>query len=125
MSSCRRSKSVSDRERARSGSCKPSFQNDRLLPLSLLDAVLGGSPDPEMIGAGYIVSQTDIRFIESKYGRSGLRKLLDALREGKTTEQALTSMSGKSLERFEGELREWGRSERRVFDNPSVSWRMR
>jgi tetratricopeptide (TPR) repeat protein len=91
------------------------YEDDRLLPVTLLDAALRGSPDPEMIGAAYIVSQTDIRYIEARYGKAGVRKLLQAFREGQTTEQALTTLSGKPIAQFEGELRAWGRSERRVF----------
>ncbi|PYQ31909.1 MAG: hypothetical protein DMF56_02080 [Acidobacteria bacterium] len=91
------------------------YEDDRLLPVTLLDAALKGSPDPEMIGAAYIVSQTDIRYIEARYGKAGVRKLLDAFREGQTTEQALTTLSGKPVAQFESELRAWGRSERRVF----------
>lgn len=91
------------------------YEDDRLLPVTLLDPVLKGSPDPEMIGAAYIVSQTDIRYIEARYGKAGVRKLLQAFRDGQTTEQALTTLSGKSVAQFEGELRAWGRSEQRVF----------
>jgi len=91
------------------------YEDDRLLPVTLLDAALRGSPDPEMIGAAYIVSQTDIRYIEARYGKAGVRKLLQAFRDGQTTEQALTTLSGKPIGEFEGELRAWGRSERRVF----------
>jgi tetratricopeptide (TPR) repeat protein len=91
------------------------YEDDRLLPVTLLDAALRGSPDPEMIGAAYIVSQTDIRYIEARYGKAGVRKMLQAFRDGQTTEQALTTLSGKPIAQFEGELRAWGRSERRVF----------
>lgn len=94
------------------------YDDNRLLPVSLLDAVLKGSPDPDMVGAAYIVSQTDIRYIEAKYGRNALRKLLENYRDGMTTEQALTQVSGKSPSAFETDLRQWGRSEQRVFENP-------
>jgi len=91
------------------------YGDDRLLPVTLLDAALHGSPDPDMIVAAYIVSQTDIRYIEAKYGRAGLRRLMSAFRDGQTTEQALATMSGKPMTQFETELRAWGRSEQRVF----------
>lgn len=96
------------------------YEDDRLLPVTLLDPVLHGSPDPEMISAAYIVSQTDVRYIESKYGRAGVRRLLDGFREGLTTEQALVRLSGKPVTQFESELRAWGRSERRVFVNEAL-----
>lgn len=93
------------------------YDDQRLLPVSLLDAVLRGSPDPEMISAAYIVSQTDMRYIESRYGRASIHRLLDAFRDGMTTDEALAHVSGKSMAAFETDLRSWGRSEQRVFDN--------
>jgi tetratricopeptide (TPR) repeat protein len=91
------------------------YEDDRLLPVTLLDAVLHGSPDPDMIAAAYIVSQTDIRYIEAKYGRAGLRRLMNEFRAGKTTEEALAALSGEPVTQFESELRAWGHAERRVF----------
>jgi len=86
------------------------YDDERLLPVTLADAALRGSSDPDLITAAYVVSQTDVRYIEARYGRAGIRKLLLAFREGRTTEDALASLSGK----FETELRAWGR-QRRVF----------
>jgi tetratricopeptide (TPR) repeat protein len=91
------------------------YDDAKLVPLSLLDAVLGGSPDPEMIGAAYIIAQTDIRFIEARYGRGALQKLMNAFRDGATTEEAIRRVCGKSLAEFEHELRQWGRSGNHVF----------
>lgn len=93
------------------------YEDDKFLPLVLLDPVLSGSPDPEMIGAAYVVAQTDIRYIEAKYGKSGLQKIMTAFRDGATTEEAIRVMSGKPMTEFEQDLRQWGRSEQRVFEN--------
>jgi hypothetical protein len=93
------------------------YEDDKLLPIALLDPVLTGSPDPEMIGAAYVVAQTDIRYIEAKYGKSGLQKIMAAFRSGATTEEAIRAVSGKPLTEFEQDLRQWGRSEQRVFEN--------
>lgn len=92
------------------------YEDDRFLPIVLLDPVLTGSPDPEMIGAAYVVAQTDIRFIEAKYGRSGLQKIMTEFREGATTEEAILEVFGKPISEVEQELRQWGRSERRIFE---------
>lgn len=94
------------------------YEDNRLLAISLLDPVLGGSPDPDMIGEGYVVSQTLIRFIESKYGPAGINKLLASFRAGATTQDALQQLSGLGLPEFDGQLRAWGHSGQRVFDNP-------
>jgi tetratricopeptide (TPR) repeat protein len=93
-----------------------TYDDSRLIPISLLDSVLGRSPDPSMITAAYIVAQTDIRYLEEKYGRGGLAKLMAAFREGAHSDEALRRVTGKSLEEVELELRQWGRAEQRVFE---------
>jgi hypothetical protein len=90
---------------------RPNYENafrmydeDRLLPIALLDPVLKESRDPQMIQAAYTVAQTDVRFIESRFGRAGLHRMLRAYREGRTTEDALRALSPQ----FDRELRAWG-----------------
>lgn len=92
------------------------YEDKNLLPLALLDPVLHGSPDPQMIGAAYIVAHTDIRFIEAKYGRGALQRFMAAYREGATTAEAVRRVCGKSMSELEVELRAWGRAESRVFE---------
>jgi len=93
------------------------YDDAKLLPLSLLDSVLQSSPDPELISAAYIIAQTNIRFMEAKYGRGSLQRFMTAFREGATTEEAVQRVCGKSLTELELELRQWGRSGQRVFAN--------
>ncbi|HEX7828850.1 MAG TPA: hypothetical protein VF787_04310 [Thermoanaerobaculia bacterium] len=93
------------------------YDNEKLLPVPLLDSVMNGSPDPEMISAAYIISQTNLRFIETRYGRPALSKMMAAYRDGGTTDEAIQQACGKSIAEYELELREWGRSEKRVFEN--------
>lgn len=93
------------------------YDDTKLLPVSLLDAVLGSSPDPELISAAYIIAQTDIRFFEQKYGRASLQRFLNAFREGATTEEAVQRVCGKPLPAVELELRQWGRGAQHVFTN--------
>lgn len=93
------------------------YDDDRLLSVSLLDAVLRGSPDPQMIGEAYIVAQTIIRFIESTYGQAGINTMLASYRDGATTEEAIHKLSGLSLPDFDAKLRSWGRTGTKVFEN--------
>jgi len=97
------------------------YEDDKLLALSLIDAVIGGSPDPSMISQGYVQSQTLIRYVESAYGARGISTLLASFRNGATTEEAIQQLSGKSVPAFEVGLRAWGRAGSRVFDNPPVT----
>ncbi|HEX9982258.1 MAG TPA: hypothetical protein VGF69_03260 [Thermoanaerobaculia bacterium] len=94
------------------------YTDDRLLAVSLLDAVLTGSPDPEMITEAYVLSQTLLRYVEAKYGTAGLTKMLASFREGATTEEAIRQLSGQSMAQFDVAMRAWGRSASRVFENP-------
>jgi hypothetical protein len=93
------------------------YEDDKLLPLPLLDPVMHGSPDPEMIGAAYIIAQTNVRFIETKYGRAAVTKMIAAYRDGATTDEAIQRACGKTIAEYELDLRQWGRSEKRVFEN--------
>jgi hypothetical protein len=93
------------------------YEDDKLLPLVLLDPVLARSPDPEMMGAGYLVALANIRFLEDKYGPSALKQMMTAFRSGATTEEAVRTVCKKSMPELERELRQWGRTEVRVFDN--------
>lgn len=94
------------------------YEDDRLLAVSLLDSVLSGSPDPAMITEAYIEAQTVIRFVEAKYGYGGVKKVIAAFRAGATTEEAFATLGMASVADFDEELRKWGRSASRVFDNP-------
>jgi tetratricopeptide (TPR) repeat protein len=93
------------------------YDDAKLLPLALVDPVLSGSPDPEMVSAAYIVAQTNIRFLEAKYGKNGLRKIMAAFHDGATSEEALRAVSGQSMAEYEQDLRQWGRSDSHVFEN--------
>ncbi|HEX7152083.1 MAG TPA: hypothetical protein VF618_11405 [Thermoanaerobaculia bacterium] len=95
------------------------YTDDRLLAVSLLDAVLTGSPDPEMITEAYVLSQTLLRYVEAKYGAAGIAKMLASFRAGATTEEAIRQLSGQSMGEFDQAMRTWGRSATsRVFENP-------
>jgi hypothetical protein len=95
------------------------YDDEKLLAMSILDATIRRSGDPDMIGEAYIESQTVIRYIESKYGERGVAAMIAAFREGATTEEAIAKLTGgQSVAQFDTSLRAWGRSGARVFENP-------
>jgi tetratricopeptide (TPR) repeat protein len=96
------------------------YEDNKLLSVSVLDAVLHGSPDPEMVGEAYVVAQTIIRYIEATYGSAGLAKMIAAYREGATTAEAIQRLSGLSVPDFDIRLRAWGRSGTKVFENKEM-----
>jgi tetratricopeptide (TPR) repeat protein len=93
------------------------YSADKLIPVSLIDAVISGSVDPEMIQEGYIVSQTIIRFIEASWGIGGLQRMIASYRAGANTEEAIRQLTGLSIPEFDARLRTWGQKAN-VFDNP-------
>lgn len=94
------------------------YDDDRLIAIALLDSVLGGSVDPDMIGEAYIESQTLVRYLEAAHGRTGLQKLVAAFRAGANEEEAIGQLSGKSVAELDIAFRNWGRSTKTVFENP-------
>ena len=94
------------------------YDDTRLIAASLLDAVLQGSPDPEMITEGYIESQAVIRYLEASKGEKSIPAIIAAFRNGATTEEAIRQVTGLSMAEFDVKLREWGRARSGVFENP-------
>jgi hypothetical protein len=97
------------------------YDDNRLLSVSLIDDIVTGSPDPDMIGEAYIESQTIIRFIEATYGPGGVGKLIAAFRDGATTDEAIARLANTTVADFDTKLRAWGRSGRKVFENDDIT----
>lgn len=94
------------------------YEDDKLLAVSVLDAVLGTSRDGDMVGAAYVVSETFVRYLEQSHGEAGVKALIARYAQGATTEEAVTAVTGKSLADVDASFRTWGRAEKRVFQNP-------
>ena len=94
------------------------YDDSKLLAMSVLEATIRQSGDPDMISEAYIESQTVIRYIEAKYGMKGIASMIAAFRDGATTEDAIRKVTGQSVAEFDTQLRAWGRSGARVFENP-------
>jgi len=95
------------------------YEDDKLLAVSVLDAVLETSRDGDMVGEAYVVSQTFVRFFEENLGESGVRSLIAKFSAGATTEEAIAAVSGKSLADYDASFRAWGKMPHRMFENPA------
>jgi tetratricopeptide (TPR) repeat protein len=93
------------------------YDDDKLFAISVLDPMFQSSVDPDMIGAAYIMSQALIRFVEERYGREGIHKLLQSYNSGGAPDDALVALAGKDLGQINSEFRAWGKAESRVFEN--------
>jgi Flp pilus assembly protein TadD len=96
------------------------YDPEQFLAFRLLDDTVSYSPDPAMIGQGYLVAHALIRFIEEERGQAAILKLLDAFAAGAPTDEAIETMSGQSLAEFDQAFSAWGHGKRNVFENTSL-----
>jgi len=96
------------------------YAGEQLLAFRLLDDVVTHSPDPAMVGQGYLLSHALIRYLEARWGQGGLTRLLDAFATGSTTEEAIELLSGGSLSEFDRAFVAWGEGRREVFENTDL-----
>jgi tetratricopeptide (TPR) repeat protein len=93
------------------------YDDAKLLAVSVIDPVLTTSRDRDMVGAAYVLSETLVRFVDERYGTAGIAKILQAFRGGATPEEAIHALTGTTVADFDAAFRQWGRSEKRVFEN--------
>lgn len=82
------------------------FERDHLLSVSVLDAAVE-TPDPELVGEGYAIAATVLRYLEARGGRGVHGRLIDAFSRGATTEDALREVTGLSLADLDAQARAW------------------
>lgn len=87
-----------------------------VLPLPLLDALMKHVADVSMAEHSYRVAQTFIRFLESRHANA-IPTLIAAFAAGKDTDEALTALTGKSLDALNRDFREWGFANSANFTN--------
>jgi hypothetical protein len=96
------------------------YGDHRLLSVALLDDVANNSPDPELIGSAYSIGESTLRFIEAKWGRAGIQRLVRAFAEGRTTEEAVMGAFGISVAELDRLARAWGVAQPPLFTNNNV-----
>jgi hypothetical protein len=79
-----------------------------VLPVPLIDAVMENAIDPFTIEHGYTVAQTFIRFLEARYGETAIATLIAEFAKGRNTDDALTTLTGKSADELNRDFRAWG-----------------
>lgn len=88
-----------------------------VLPLPLLDAVMENAADVDTMEDGYRVAQTFIHFLESRYGDNAIRTLIASFAAGKNTDDAISALTGKSLDALNRDFRAWGFANSGTFVN--------
>ena len=82
-----------------------------LLALSSIEEALVSFVDLELVSSAYHQSEWLIHFIEKRFGRAAIGKLLVAFRAGKTTETAVRDSIGLSTASLDTQFRHWALEE--------------
>jgi tetratricopeptide (TPR) repeat protein len=80
-----------------------------LLGFPLLEPAIG-SLSPALIAIGYDESRWTLHYVEHRYGREGIHRLLNAFNDGKTTDEAIATL-GTTTVQFDHDLWQWGVTE--------------
>lgn len=86
-----------------------SYEENQIIPIAVVEAVLKGYPDPALARLGYLESLAFIRYVEAKKGIDGIHRILRGLAEGATAEDVVEELFGTEFSRVEGDYRNWGR----------------
>ena len=98
------------------------YRDDRYLSVALLDAVTEASVDPDLIGEAYSLSEGTIRFLEARYGRAGIQKMIAAFREGADSTEAIRAATGLTVPALDSSAREWGSSQPHLFEGSVIRY---
>jgi tetratricopeptide (TPR) repeat protein len=82
---------------------------DNLLGFPLLEPAIG-SLSPALIAIGYDESRWTLHYVEHRYGREGIHRLINAFNDGKTTDEAIATL-GTTTAQFDHDLWQWGVTE--------------
>ncbi len=82
-------------------------RTSRILAFPLLESVLTGFGDAQLVELGYYESAWAVHYIESRYGTAGIHRMLDSFARGRTTEQALRRALEVSISGFEAAAWDW------------------
>ncbi len=80
---------------------------NRDLTFSIIDPVLAGFSEPQLVELAYSHATWAIHFVESRHGVKGIHRLLDAFRQGDDTEAALKRAFRQDVKAFDADWRDW------------------
>jgi hypothetical protein len=83
--------------------------------ITLLDATLQGSIDPQAVDQAYVIAATLIRFFEDRYGADSVNRMIASFRGGADSDETLMTVTGKTFAELDVEFRAWGLTHSDVF----------
>lgn len=78
-----------------------------LIAFPLLDDILNTFASPVLVSIAYDEAAWSMHFIEARFGRRSIHRLLDGFERGLGTEEALAEAIDRPLARFDRELWDW------------------
>jgi hypothetical protein len=79
----------------------------RVLSFPMVDAVLRGFSEPQLVDLAYSEAAWAVHYIEANHGVGALHRLMNAFAEGLTTEEALPRALGMTVEEFDEAAWKW------------------
>jgi tetratricopeptide (TPR) repeat protein len=100
----------------------PGYHDKRnLLGFPLIDPAIA-SYSPALVLLGYDEARWTLHYIERRYGKPGIRRLLAAFRAGRSTEEALATAFGSTVGGFDQDLWRWALSAPEVWKREVVRY---
>lgn len=87
------------------------FQRGSYLSFPLLEPILANDPELELLGVAYEEAMWVLHFVERRHGVEGIRGLIQAFTRGRTTEEALEEVFGRTPAEFDADFRRWALNE--------------
>ena len=81
------------------------------LSIRSLEEVLRNRPDPDLVEAAYVESEWLVHFLERRWGRKAISRLLETYRAGGSTEEAVAAATSLSLAELDRRFRDWALGE--------------
>lgn len=85
--------------------------SDRLIAFPVIEPILNGFAEPQLVELAYGQAAWVVHYVEAEHGVPALHRLLDAFRQGATTEAALTHALEMDAPGFDLAVRRWGTGE--------------
>lgn len=82
-------------------------RTERVLAFSMIDPILRGFSEPQLVDLAYGESAWVVHYIESEHGVRAVRRLIDAFAAGKTTEEAVGEVLGLTVEELDRAAWRW------------------
>jgi len=83
---------------------------ENLVALPVLESAIG-SLSPALVAIGYDEARWTLHYIEQRYGKAGIHRLLDAYRAGKSDDEAIQAAFGATTAQFNQDLWTWATTE--------------